>query len=75
MDIVDWLDAEGTPEAHEARDLIEQLRTEIEQLRNSRKPDGFIRCESSPTPRCEFIKARPGLAITDSMKPVWFEPY
>jgi hypothetical protein len=28
-DITDWLDAEGTPQAHEARDLIEALRQEV----------------------------------------------
>ena len=31
-DITDWLDAEGTPQAHEARDLIEALRQRVKEL-------------------------------------------
>ena len=29
MDITDWLDAEGVPEAHAARDEIERLRYQV----------------------------------------------
>jgi len=31
MDIVDWLDAEGTENAHIARDEIERMRSGVEQ--------------------------------------------
>lgn len=32
MDVIDWLDAEGTPEAHAARDEIERLRKTLKKL-------------------------------------------
>lgn len=33
MDITDWLDAQGVPEAHAARDEIERLRAQIREER------------------------------------------
>lgn len=32
MEILDWLDAQGTPESHQARDEIVRLRTETANI-------------------------------------------
>ena len=39
MDITDWLDAQGVPEAHAARDEIERLRAIVKECRSSVKFD------------------------------------
>lgn len=39
MDITDWLDAQGVPEAHAARDEIERLRAIATECRSSVKFD------------------------------------
>ena len=45
MEIIDWLDTQGTKEHHKARDLIESLRAELEAVKKER--DRLIQSDCS----------------------------
>lgn len=60
MNITDWLDAEGTKEAHAARDLIESLRAELEAVKKERD-EAYCDVEEADRRLAACQKERDGL--------------
>lgn len=68
----------GVEDMKKARTYLDKAIDESVETGNDTQPDGYIRCEHAPSPRCEFIHARETLWRTgkeiDDGHPTTAEP-